>query len=78
MTLYVLIQITFLSKCQFAVLLNSVWARVWSLICMNTQVVIKVVPFPEVHGAVWVVTLQDFKISLCLWVLEFEYPESLC
>lgn len=78
MTLYVLIQVTFLSKCQLAVLLNSVWARVWSLVSVNTQMVIEVVPFPEVHWTVWVVTLQDFKISLCLWVLEFEYPESLC
>jgi hypothetical protein len=36
------------------------------------------VPFAEVHRAVGVIALQDFKISLGLWVLELEYPKHLC
>ena len=78
MTFHVLVQVAFLSECQLAVLLNSIWAGVWSLICVNTQMIIEVVPLSKVHWAVRVVTLQDLKISLCLRVLKLEYPKSLC
>lgn len=77
MTLHVLIQIALLSECQLAVLLDGVGAAVRPLVRVDAQVVVEVVPFAEVHRAVGVIALQDFKISLGLGVLEFEYPKHL-
>ena len=77
-TLNVLIQVAFLGESQLAIFLNGVRATVWPLIGVDTQVIVEVVPLAEVHGAVWVIALQDFQISLGLWVLEFEYPKHLC
>lgn len=39
--------------------------------------VVEVVPLAEVHRAVGEIALQDFQISLGLWVLELEYPKHL-
>jgi len=77
MTLDMLIQVALLSEGQLAVLLHGVWARVRTLISVDTKVIIEVMPFPEVHRAVRIIALQDFEISLRLWVLEFEYPKHL-
>jgi antitoxin (DNA-binding transcriptional repressor) of toxin-antitoxin stability system len=57
MTLNVLIQIALLSESKLAILLNSVRAGVGPLISVNTQVIVEVVPLPEVHGAVWEIAL---------------------
>lgn len=77
MTLDVLVQIALLSEGKFAILLNSVWARVRSLVSVDSEMVIEVMPLSEVHWAVWEITLQDFEISLSLRVLELENPEHL-
>lgn len=77
MTLDMLIQVALLSEGKLAVLLHGVWARVRTLISVDTKVIIEVMPFPEVHRAVRIIALQDFEISLRLWVLEFEYPKHL-
>lgn len=77
MTFHVLVQVTLLREGKLAVLLHGVWARVRSLIGVDPQVVIEIVPLSEVHWAVRVIALQDFEISLGLWVLEFEYPKHL-
>jgi len=39
--------------------------------------IVEIVPFSEVHWAVWEIAFQDLKISLRLWVLELEYSEHL-
>lgn len=57
MTLDMLVQIALLSEGKFAILLMSVWARVGSLIGMNSQVVIEVMPLSEVHWAIREITL---------------------
>jgi hypothetical protein len=44
---------------------------------MNTQMIIEIMPFSEVHGTVGVIALQYFEISLRFWILKFEYPEHL-
>ena len=44
---------------------------------MNAQMVVEVVPLPEVHGAVRVVALKNFEVALSLWVLELKNPEHL-
>jgi hypothetical protein len=75
MTFHVLVQIALLGEGELAVLLHSVGARVGPLIRVDPQVVVEIVPLSEIHWAVRVIALQDFEISLRLWVLELEYPK---
>lgn len=77
MTFDVFIQITLLRECQFAIFLHREWARVGPLVGVNTQMIIEIMPFSEVHGTVGVIALQYLEISLRFWILKFEYPEHL-
>lgn len=77
MTFHMLIQVAFLCESQFAVLLHCVWARVGTFIRVDPQMIVEIVPLPEVHWAVGEIALQDFEVSLSLWVLELEYPKLL-
>jgi hypothetical protein len=43
-----------------------------------SQVVEKVVPFPEKHLAVAKVALKDLNMSLSSWVFVFKDPELPC
>jgi hypothetical protein len=70
-----LVQIAFLGESQVAVQLALVRAYERPFLCVDSQVVIKVVPFSEVHGTTWEITLQDLQESLGLWVLELEDSE---
>lgn len=54
---YVLVQIAFLSECQVAIELLAVWALEGPFLRVNPQVVVEVVPLPEIHWAAWVVAL---------------------
>ena len=56
----VFVQVTFLSKCQFAFKLMSMWTNKWTFFCVDSQVIIKVVPFSEVHGTPRMVAFQNF------------------
>ena len=51
--------------------------HIWPFFGVNSQVVIEVMPFPEIHWAVREIAFQNFEISLSFWVLELEYPKLL-
>ena len=70
------VQVTFLSESQVAVQLRLVWANEWSFFGVDTQMIIEIVPFPEVHWAPRMVAFQDFKESLSFRILELEYSEG--
>lgn len=75
--LHVLVEVALLREGQLAVLLDREGAAVGSLVGVDPQVVVEVVPLPEVHRAVGVVALQNFEVALRLGVLELENPEHL-
>jgi len=54
-----LVQVAFLGESQIAIQLAFVGTDERALLCVDSQVVIKVVPLSEVHGATWEVALQD-------------------
>ena len=59
MTPNVLVQVAFLGESQITIQLALVGTDERALLCVDSQVVIKVVPLSEVHGATWEVALQD-------------------
>ena len=70
----VFVKISSLSEAEPAV---GEGAGVRPLVCVDSQVVEKVVPFSKVLSAIVVVTLQDLDIPLGLGVLEGEDSEFL-
>ena len=76
MTSYVLVQIALLSESQVAIELLAERALERPLLRVYPQVVVEVVPLPEVHGAARVVAFQDLQEPLCLRVLELENSEG--
>ena len=40
--------------------------------------VVEVVPLPEIHWTLWVVTFQDLKEPLSSWIFEFENSKGSC
>lgn len=67
-----LVQVSLLSKALGA---PSLIALERPFSSMHSQVVEEVVPFPEEHSAIFMVTFQDFDISLSPRVLILKHPE---
>ena len=52
-----LVEITLLGECQMAIELILEWAEEGPLLGVDSQMVVEIVPFSEVHRAPWVITL---------------------
>lgn len=70
-----LVKVGLLSKSQVAFELILEWTGKWSLFRVDSEMVVEVVPFPEVHRASWIVALKYFQESFSLWIFEFENSE---
>ena len=76
MVVDVLVQIATLREGQPAVQHIPVEAFIGSFVRVNTQVVIKIVPFFKVHLAMTIVAFENFQKPIGLRVLEPEDSES--
>ena len=74
-TPHVLVEIAFLREGQIAALTISKWANEWSLLCVNSQVIIEVVPLSKIQSTAWMVALQNFEVSMSFWVFKLEDSE---
>ncbi len=67
MDLNMFIEVGFLGKVLRAVV---IWALVWSLLSVDSEVVEEIVPFPEVPVTIFVLALQYFNASLGLGIFK--------
>lgn len=75
MDFYMFIQVCLLSEGESAV---WIWAQVGSFICVDSQMIKEIVPFPEVFAAVFLITLENLDEAFTLGILESEDSEFLC
>lgn len=78
MTPYVFVEITFLCESQVAAILIFERTNEWSLLRVNSEMVVEIMPLSKVQLTTRMIALQYFQVSMCFGVLELKYSERSC
>jgi len=77
-TPYVFVEITFLCESQVAAILIFERTNEWSLLRVNSEMVVEIMPLSKVQLTTRMIALQYFQVSMCFGVLELKYSERSC